>query len=74
MKKTAVFDMGMNAGLRDLDTLKNRRDVRILESKEYFGIGGSEEGPVTFLHRVVDYEEQTPNVMLDDSVYQMPLC
>jgi len=73
MKKTAVFDLSMNAGIRDLEALKNKPGIRILNEKEYFGIGGSEEGPVTFLHRTVDYEEQAPNVLLDDSVYQIPL-
>jgi hypothetical protein len=73
MKKTEVFDVSSNSGLRGLSELKNRPDVRILNEKEYFGIGGSEDGPVPMLYRSVDYEEQAPNVLLDDSVYQMPL-
>lgn len=74
MKKTAVFDISSSGGLRDLDELKNKEGIRILNEKEYFGIGGSEDGPVTMLYRSVDYEEQQFNALLDDAVYKMPLC
>lgn len=74
MKKAAVFDISSAGGLRQLEELKNRKDVRITNEKEYFGIGGSEEGPVTMLLRSIDYEEREPNALIDDSVYKMPLA
>lgn len=74
MKKTAVFDISTSSGLRDLDELKNKCGIRILNEKEYFGIGGSEDGPVTMLYRSIDYEERECNALIDDAVYKMPLC
>lgn len=74
-KKTSVFDISSATGLRDLTDLKNTKGVRVLNEKEYFGIGGSEDGPVTFLYRTVDYDEaDRPNVLLDDTAYRMPIC
>lgn len=74
MLKTAVFDVGSASGLRGLEELKNKPNVRIINEKEYFGIGGSEEGPTTILMRTVDYRENKPDSLLDDTVYKMPLA
>lgn len=73
-KKTAVFEISGAAGLRQLEELKNKKGVRVLNEKEYFALGGSEDGPVTFLYRTIDYDESSPNCLVDESVYRLPIC
>lgn len=74
MKKTVVLDLSTGSGIRDLEALKNKCGVRILNEKEYFGLSGGEDGVTTVLMRCVDYEEHEPNALIDSAVYQMPLC
>jgi hypothetical protein len=72
-EKTAVFEISGSTGQRDLAELKNTKGIRILNEKEYFGIGGSEEGPITFIYRTVDYSEPCLGCLTDDKVYRQPL-
>lgn len=74
MKKTEVIEITGPGGQRDLQTLKNRDDIRIINEKEYFGLTGTEDGPSVVIYRTIDYEEKEADVLLGDGVYKMPIC
>ncbi len=74
MKKTEVFEITGGSGQRQLQALKNRCDIRVMNEKEYFGLTGTEDGPAVVIYRTVDYEEKQADILLGDAAYKMPIC
>jgi hypothetical protein len=74
-KETEVFEITSGNGRHKLATLKARPDVKVVEEKEYFGIGGSkDEGPCPMIYRTVDYETKEASGLLQSPVYNQPIA
>jgi len=74
MRKTVVVDLTTSTGIRELETLKNDRRVHIIEQHEYCAVPGSEDGPVPFLMRSIDFEVRDTNPLTEDTLHPMPMC
>lgn len=74
-RETEVFEITSGNGRSKLAILKARSDVKVIEEKEYFGIGGSkDEGPCPMIYRTVDYETKEESGLLQSPAYNQPIA